>query len=85
MDWLGLVILIHILVGFILVYFAARAFVRSKYLPMLYLAFGFFLITMGDTIIGDYMNFAEESNKELVEEITEIAGFVFVIVAVLKS
>lgn len=85
MDWLSLVILIHIFIGFVLVYFAARAFVRSKYLPMLYLAFGFFLITIGDTIIGDFLHFAEEGNKELIEEIIEISGFVFVIIAVLKS
>lgn len=79
------VILIHILVGFSIVCFATRSIARSKYLPILYLAFGFFLIPIRDTIIGDYKHFPEESNKELMDKIIEISGFVFVIIAVLKN
>ena len=66
MDLLNIIVLIHIFVGFILVYFASRAFKRSKYTPMLYLASGFLLITIGDTIVGDYLNIVNTSyNKEV--------------------
>jgi len=52
---------------------------------MIYLAAGFLLITIGDTIIGDSLVFADEQSKEMIEEIVEIFGFVLVIIAVLKS
>ena len=52
---------------------------------MIYLAFGFLLITIGDTIIGDSLKFLDESSRDLVEEIVEISGFVLVILAVIKS
>ena len=85
MEVMNLVVLIHVVLGFILVYFAIRAYKRSRYIPMLYLAAGFLLITIGDTIIGDSLALADEKSKELIEEIVEIFGFVLVIIAVLKS
>ena len=85
MEVMNLVILIHIVLGFILVYFAIRAYKRSRYVPMIYLASGFLLITIGDTIIGDSLALTDEKSKELIEEIVEIFGFVLVIIAVLKS
>lgn len=85
MEVMNLVILIHVVLGFILVYFAIRAYKRSRYVPMIYLASGFLLITIGDTIIGDSLALADEKSKELIEEIVEIFGFVLVIIAVLKS
>ena len=85
MEVMNLIILIHVILGFILVYFAIRAYKRSRYAPMIYLAAGFLLITIGDTIIGDSLVFADEKSKEMIEEIVEIFGFVLVIIAVLKS
>jgi hypothetical protein len=90
MDAYPIVILIHIIVGFLLVYFAAKAFKKTKYLPMLYLTFGFLLITVGDTIMGDLLgfvdtSFADDTNREMVEEVFEIFGFVLVLFAILKS
>lgn len=85
MELLNLIILIHIVLGIILVYFAIRAYKRSRYLPMIFLAVGFALITIGDTIIGDSPGLADEKTKDMVEEIAEICGFVLVIIAVLKS
>ncbi len=52
---------------------------------MIFLAAGFALITIGDTIIGDSLGLADEKVKDMVEEIAEICGFVLVIIAVLKS
>ena len=43
------IVIIHVLVGFLLVYFAAKAYKKTKYMPMLYLTLGFFLIVIGDT------------------------------------
>lgn len=85
MEVINLIILIHIVLGFILVFFAIRAYKRSRYLPMIFLAAGFLLITIGDTIIGDSLALADEKSKEMIEEIVEIFGFVLVIIAVLKS
>ena len=85
MEVMNLIIFIHIVLGFVLVYFAIRAYKRSKYLPMIFLAAGFALITVGDTIIGDSLGLTDEKSKDMVEEITEIFGFVLVIIAVLKS
>ena len=85
MEVMNLIILIHVALVFILVYFAIRAYKRSRYVPMIYLAAGFLLITIGDTIIGDSLVFADEKSKEMIEEIVEIFGFVLVIFAVLKS
>lgn len=85
MDLLRIIIFIHIFLGFLLVYFAARAFKRSRYIPMIYLATGFLLITIGDTIIGDSLAFLEKGTRDIVEEMVEISGFVLVILAVIKS
>lgn len=85
MEIMNLMVLIHVILGFILVYFAIRAYKRSRYVPMIYLAAGFLLITIGDTIIGDSLALTDEKSKDIVEEIVEIFGFVLVIIAVLKS
>ncbi|MGN6708740.1 MAG: DUF7521 family protein [Candidatus Nitrosocosmicus sp.] len=85
MDLLRIITIIHIFLGFLLVFFAARAYKRSKYTPMIYLTFGFILITLGDTIIGDSLAFLEQGTRDIVEEIVEISGFVLVILAVVKS
>jgi uncharacterized membrane protein len=85
MDLLRLITFVHIFLGFLLVFFAARAYKRSKYTPMIYLAGGFILITLGDTIIGDSLAFLEQATRDIVEEIIEISGFMLVILAVIKS
>ena len=85
MEVMNLIIFIHVVLGFILVYFAIRAYKRSRYVPMIFLAVGFALITIGDTIIGDSLGLSDEKIKDMVEEIAEICGFVLVIIAVLKS
>jgi len=85
MDLLRIIVFIHIFLGFLLVYFAARAFKRTRYIPMIYLALGFLLITIGDTIIGDFTESLDEGSRDIIEEIVEISGFVLVIFAVIKS
>ena len=79
------ILIIHIMAGFFLVYIAARAYKRTKYIPMLLLTFGFFLIVIGDTILGDLLNISDKSTGETVEEIVETSGFILVIIAVIKS
>ncbi len=85
MDFMKLILLIHISLGFLLIYFAARAYKRTKYVPMIYLTFGFILITVGDTIIGDLFDFMGEGTRKIVEELVEISGFILVIFAIIKS
>ncbi len=87
MEIHDVLVIIHIFVGFLVVYFAIKAFNKSKYIPMLYLALGFSLIVIGDTVIGDLIHFEHGEKKiiDIIEEITEIFGFVFVIIAVIKS
>jgi len=54
-------------------------------MPMLYLTLGFFLIVIGDTILGDLLGISNKNLHDMIEEITEISGFVLVIIAVIKS
>lgn len=68
-----------------LVFFAARDYKATKYISMIYLAFGFILITLGDTIIGDSLAFLHEGTGNIIEEMSEISGFVLVILAIIKS
>ena len=79
------IVLIHVLVGFLVVYFAAKAYKKTKYMPMLFLTLGFFLIVIGDTILGDLLGISNKNLQDMIEEITEISGFVLVIIAVIKS
>jgi len=79
-------LIIHLIVGFVLVYIAMKAFKKTKYPPMALLATGFALIVIGDTIIGDIVeSFGEMIIGEIIEEGIEIAGFVILILAVKRS
>jgi hypothetical protein len=85
MDAHLVILIIHILAGFFLVYVAAKAYKRTKYIPMLVLTFGFFLIVIGDTVVGDLINISDQSAAELFEELVETFGFILIIIAVIKS
>jgi hypothetical protein len=90
MDAYSIVISIHLILGALLVYFAVRAFKKTKYIPMILLSFGFLFITIGDTVLGDFLvvvdsSFLDEANRRMGEEVFEIFGFVLVILAILKS
>jgi hypothetical protein len=52
---------------------------------MLFLTFGFTLIVIGDTIVGDLIGIDDKQTAGMIEEIVEIAGFLLVIIAVIKS
>ena len=80
------ILAIHLIVGFVLVYFAMKAFKKTKYPPMALLAVGFALIVIGDTVIGDIVDmFGENLVGEIFEEGIEIAGFIALILAVKRS
>ena len=68
---------------------AVRREVRIRpsgvYVPMLILTFGFFLIVIGDTVVGDLINISDQNTAELLEELVETFGFMLVIIAVIKS
>lgn len=85
MESYFVIVIIHILVGLFLVYFAARAYKRTRYFPMLLLTFGFFLIVFGDTILGDLLNIDYKIAGDMFEELVETSGFILVIIAVIKS
>jgi hypothetical protein len=73
-------------VGFVLVYFAAKAYRKTKYPPMLYLVIGFTILVLGETVIEDLFYFLQNNFlEELVAECFEIVGFVVLILAVKKS
>jgi len=78
-------LIIHLIVGFVLVYIAMKAFRKTKYPPMVLLSLGFSLIVIGDTIIGDILSFLETDLLEIIEESMEIAGFIVLILAVKRS
>ena len=80
------VLVTHLVVGFVLVYFAMKAFKKTRYPPMVLLALGFSLIVVGDTIVGDIVDiFVDNVFGELLEEGMEIAGFIVLILAVKRS
>lgn len=76
----------HLIVGFLLVFFAAKAFKRTKYKPMILLAIGFTLLVLGETVVEYAFAFLQnESTQKIIEEGFEIAGFIVLIIAVKKS
>ena len=73
-------------VGFILVFYAAKAYKKTKYPPMLLLVIGFSLLVLGETIIDDAFSFLHNENlQQMIEESFEIVGFIVLILAVKKS
>lgn len=80
------ILIIHLVLGFVLVYFALKAFKKTKYPPMMLLAIGFSLIVLGDTVIGDLAETLENGLiAEVIEEGVEIAGFIVLILSVKRS
>jgi hypothetical protein len=80
------ILVIHLILGLSLVYFATKAFKKTKYPPMALLAVGFALIVIGDTVIGDIVEaFGENIFGEIIEEGIEIAGFIVLILAIKRS
>mgnify|MGYP001168634609 CR=1 FL=1 len=76
----------HLTVGFILVFIAVKAFKKTKYRPMALLALGFSLIVIGDTIIGDLVEFLQQDVfGEMIQEGIGIVGFIVLILAVKRS
>jgi hypothetical protein len=76
----------HLIAGFLLVMFAAKAFKKTKYPPMILLAVGFTLLVLGETVIEYAVAFlGNESLQKIIEEGFEIAGFIILIIAVKKS
>jgi len=81
-----IILVAHLIVGFLLVFFAAKAFKRTKYPPMLLLVIGFTLLVVGETVIEDAFSFLQnEDLQKYIEEGFEIAGFIVLIWAVKKS
>lgn len=80
------IFVIHLIVGFVLVYFAIRAYKKTKYIPMALLAIGFTLLVLGETITEDiFPSLADDLYGKYLDEIFEIAGFLILIWAVKKS
>ena len=76
----------HVIVGFLLAFYAAKAYKKTKYPPMLLLVIGFSLLVLGETVIDDAFSFLHnESLQQMIEESFEIAGFIVLILAVKKS
>jgi len=76
---------IHLIVGFALVYITTKAFKKTHYPPMILLAVGFSLLVIGDTIIDDVLSFLSADIIRVVEEVMEIIGFLVLILAVKRS
>ena len=87
MDITDIIItIIHLVVGFVLVFFAAKAYKKTKYPAMLYLVAGFSVLVLGETVVEDLFNFLNNNYLEgLIAESFEIVGFVILILAVKKS
>lgn len=76
----------HLIVGFILVFFAAKAYKKTRYPPMMLLVAGFTVLVLGETVIDDFFNFLNNDTlQSIIAESFEIAGFIILILAVKKS
>ena len=81
-----LLLVAHLSVGFILVFYALKAFKKTKYQPMLLLVIGFTLLVLGETVIEYAFSFlSPEGLEKIIEEGFEISGFLVLILAVKKS
>jgi hypothetical protein len=80
-----LILVAHIIVGSILIFYATKAFKRTKYFPMALLVIGFTLLVLGETVIEYIFASAGKSLEKIIEEGFEIAGFIVLIIAVKKS
>jgi hypothetical protein len=82
----GIITAVHLVVGFILVFYAAKAYKKSKYPPMFLLVAGFSVLVLGETVIEDFFDFLNDNVlQEVIAESFEIAGFAILILAVKKS
>ncbi len=76
----------HLIAGFLLVFFSAKAFKRTKYKPMILLAIGFTLLVLGETVVEYAFAFVDNDMvQKVIEEGFEIVGFIVLIIAVKKS
>ncbi len=75
----------HVIVGLILIFYAIKAFKRTKYFPMALLVIGFTLLVLGETVIEYIFAFAGENLGKIIEEGFEISGFIVLIIAVKKA
>ena len=76
----------HLVVGFVLVFYAAKAYKKTKYPPMMLLVAGFTVLVLGETVIDDFFNFLNnDTMQSIIAEAFEIAGFIILILAVKKS
>jgi len=86
MDTHYVILAIHVIVGLTLVFFSLKAFKKTKYPPMALLALGFALIVLGDTVIGESLDYVTDTaTGDIIEEIIEISGFIVLILAVKRS
>lgn len=77
---------IHLVLGFLLVYYAIRAYKKTKFPPMILLAIGFSLLVIGETVVGDAFSFVNDPQiQKYAEQSFEIGGFITLILAVKKS
>ena len=82
----AVITIIHLTVGFILVFYAAKAYKKTKYPPMLLLVAGFSILVLGETVVEDALYFiGSEFIQQTIAEAFEIVGFIILILAVKKS
>lgn len=79
--------IVHLVLGFFLIYIALRAYKRTGYRSMVLLAVGFALMVIGDTVIEDllYRTYDNYALTRTTSEIFEILGFLVLLFAVKKS
>lgn len=79
-------LLIHLIVGSILIFYALRALKRTKFKPMVFLCVGLILLVLGETVVDEAFSFLQnDAIAEYIAEGFEIAGFIALIIAVKKS
>src|SRR5574341_1909316 len=76
---------LHFILSFILLFFSARAYMRTKHLSLFYLTLGFAIITIGHLWFEIYLIYIGNIELERFDEIFDILGLIAIIIAVKKS
>lgn len=76
-----------IVLGIVVVFYALKGFKKTRSYPLVFLALGFAFITIGAAVAGLLYEFGayDMTTVMIVEEATELAGFMMIVYSILGS
>jgi hypothetical protein len=74
-----------VILGLIIIYYAAKGYRKAKNKSLLFLAFGFLFVTIGAIVAGLIFEFLDPQDFLLVDEVEavcEVVGFVLIVYSI---